>query len=119
MVNSVKVYRSRIVTIGGFASLSVIVTSDKVIRLSLPSGVNDYRSVDRLLSFTLYLSLVKSVIDTYYELDILGERTRAIYFSDFVLDFLLKTLVELGDIGVIVLIEFRDNLSESRGVYSG
>ena len=118
-MGSVKVYRSRIVTIRGFASLSVIVTSDRVIRLSLPSGVSDYRSVNRLLSLTLYLSLVESVIDTYYELDILGELTRAIYSGDFVLDFLLKTLVKLGDIGVIVLIEFKDDLSESRGVYGG
>ena len=90
-----------------------------MIRLSFPSGVSDYRSVDRLLSLTLYLSLIESVIDAYHELDILGELTKAIHFSDFVLDFLLKTLVKLGDIGVIVLIEFRDNLSESRGVYSG
>ena len=87
--------------------------------MSLPSGVSDYRSVDKLLSFTLYLSLVESVIDAYYELDVLGELTRAIYSGDFVLDFLLETLVELGDIGVIVLIEFRDDLSESRGVRGG
>ena len=104
IVGSVKVYRSRIVTIGGLIPLSVVVTSDKVVRLSLPSGVSDYRSVDRLLALTLYLSLVKSVIDPHYELNILGELVKAIYSNDFVLNIFLKALVELSDISVVILI---------------
>ena len=72
--------------------------------MSLLSGVSDYRSIDRLLALTLYLSLVKSIIDTHYELNILGELAKAIYFNDLILDIFLKALVELGDIGVVVLI---------------
>ena len=104
IVSYVKVYGSRIITVGGLVPPSVVVTSDKVVRLSLPSGVSDYRSVDRLLALTLHLSLVKSIIDTYHELDIFKELAKAIYSSDLVLNFFFKTLVELGDIGVIVLI---------------
>ena len=104
IVSSVKVYKSYIVIIKGLIPLSVVVTSDKVVKLSLPSSVSDYRLINKLLTFTLYFSLIKSIIDTYYELNILGELAKAIYFSDFVLNFFLKTLVELGDISVIVLI---------------
>ena len=60
--------------------------------------------MNRLISLTLYLSLVESIIDTHHELDIFGELARAIYSSDLVLNFFLKTLVELGDISIIVLI---------------
>ena len=72
--------------------------------MSLLSGISDYRSVDSLLAFPLYPSLVESVIDTYYELDVLRELARAIYSSNLVFNFLLKTLVELGNVGVIVLV---------------
>ena len=104
IVGSVKVYRSRIVTVGGLIPLSIIITSERLVRLSLLSGVSDYRSIDRLLALTLYLSLVESVIDPYHELNILGELTKAIYSSDLVLNIFLKTLIKLGNIGVIVLI---------------
>ena len=60
--------------------------------------------MNSLLPSSLYLSLVESIIDTYYELDIFGELVRVTYFSDLVLNFFLKTLVKLGDINVIVLI---------------
>ena len=104
IVSSVKVYRSRIITIGGLVLLSVVVTSDKVVKLSLPSGVSDHGSVDKLLALTLYFSLVESIIDTYHELDIFGELAKAIYSGDLVLNFFLKTVVELSNVGVIVLI---------------
>ena len=92
------------ITVGGLIPLSFVITSERLIRLSLLSGVSDYRLIDKLLSLTLYLSLVESIINTYYKLDILGELARAIYSSDLVLDFFLKTLVELGDISIIILI---------------
>ena len=57
-----------------------------------------------LLSLALHLSLVESVIDPYHELNILGKLAKAIYSSDFVLNIFLKTLVELGDISVVILI---------------
>ena len=60
--------------------------------------------MDRLLAFALHPSLVESVIDPHYELNILGELARAIYSSDLVLNFVLKALVELGDICFVVLI---------------
>ena len=104
IVSSVKVYRSYIVTIGGLIPLSVVVISDKVVRLSFPSSVNDYRSVDKLLALTLYFSLVESIIDTYYKLDIFGELAKAIYSSNLIFNFFFKTLVELGNISIIVLI---------------
>ena len=104
IIGSVKVYKSRIVTVRGLIPLSIIITSERLVRLSLFSRVSDYRFIDRLLALTLYLSLVESVIDPYYELNILGELVKAIYSSDFVLNIFLKALVELGDISVIILI---------------
>lgn len=71
------------------------------------------------MSLTFYLSLVESVIDAHYELDIVRELARAIYSSDLVLDLVLKTLVELGNIGIVILIQLRDDLSESRSVRNG
>ena len=104
IVSNIKVYKSRIVTVRGFISLFIIITSERLIRLSLLSGVSDYKFINRLLAFTLYLSLIKSVIDTHYKLDIFGELAKAIYSSDLILNVFLKTLVELGDIGVVILI---------------
>ena len=89
MVGSVKVYRSYIVTIGCLIPLSVVVTSEGLVRVSLLSGISNYRFINGLLSLTLYLSLVESVIDTHYELDIFGELARAIYSGDLVLNFVL------------------------------
>ena len=60
--------------------------------------------MDSLLASSLYLSLVKSVIDIYYELNIFGELAKAIYSSNLVFNFLLKTLVELSNIGIVVLV---------------
>ena len=104
IIGSVKVYKSRIVTIKGLISLSVIIISERLVRLSLLSGVSDYRSVNRLLTFTLYLSLVESVIDPHYELNILGKLIKAIYFNDFVFNIFFKALIELSDISVVILI---------------
>ena len=74
--------------------------------------------MDRLLSLTLHPSLVQSVVDTHYELDVLGELARAVHSGDLVLNLVLETLVELGDIGVVVLIQLGDDLAESSSVRS-
>ena len=66
--------------------------------------INDYRSVDSLLAFSLYPSLIESVIDTYYKLDILGKLVRTVHSRNLVFNFLLKTLVKLSNIGVVVLV---------------
>ena len=92
------------IAVGGLISPSIIITSERLSKLSLLSSVSIHGFVDRLLALTLHLSLVESVIDAHHELDILGELARAIHSSDLVLDFFLETLVELGDIGIIVLI---------------
>ena len=94
IVRYVKVYKSFIITVRGFILLTVIVSSDKVVRLPSLPGVSSYRLIDRLLALTLYLSLIKTVIDTYNELDILGELVKSIYSSDFVLNIFLKAVVE-------------------------
>ena len=60
--------------------------------------------MDSLLTSSLHLSLVESIIDAYHELDVLGELAKAIYSSNLVFDFLLETLVELSNIGVVVLV---------------
>ena len=104
IVSSVKVYRSRVVTIGGLIPLFIIIISERLVKLSLLSGVSDYKFINKLLALILYLSLIESVIDPYYELNILGELAKAIYSSDFVFNIFLKPLVELGDISVVVLI---------------
>ena len=104
IVSNVKVYKSYIVVIKGLISLFIIIISERLIRLSLLSGVSDYKSIDKLLAFTLYLSFIKSVIDPYYELNILGELIKVIYFSDFILNIFLKALVELSNIGFVILI---------------
>ena len=75
-----------------------------MVRLSSFSGVSDYRLIDRLLALTLYLSLIETIIDTDDKLDVLGEIIGSIYFSDLVLNIFLKSLVELGDIGIVALV---------------
>ena len=60
--------------------------------------------MDRLLALALHPSLVESVIDPHHELNVLGELARAIHSGDLVLDFVLKTLVELGNVGFVILI---------------
>ena len=119
VVGSVKVHGSRMVAVGGLISPSIIVASERLVRLSLLSGVGDHGSVDRLLALALHLSLVESVVDPHHELNVLGELAGAVHSGDFVLDVFLEALVELGDVGVVVLIQFRDDLSESRGVRGG
>ena len=104
IVRYVKVYRSFIITVRGLILLIIIVSSDKVVRLSSPPGVSSYRLIDKLLALTLYLSLIKTVIDTYNKLDILGKLVKSIYSSDFILNIFLKALVKLGDISVVILI---------------
>lgn len=66
------------IAIGGLVSPSIIVTSERLSRLSLLSSVSIYRFIDRLLALTLHLSLVESVIDAHHELDILEELVKAI-----------------------------------------
>ena len=75
--------------------------------------------MDRLLAFALYPSLVESVIDPHHELNVLGELAGAIHSGDFVLYVFLEALVKLGDVSVVVPIQFGDDLSESRGVRGG
>jgi hypothetical protein len=104
IVRYVKVYKSFIITVGGLILLTVIVSSDKVVRLPSFPGISSYRPIDKLLALTLYLSFIKTVIDTYNELDILGELVKSIYSSDFVLNIFLKAVVKLSDISVVVLI---------------
>lgn len=60
--------------------------------------------MERLLALTLHLSLVESVINAYYELDVVGELARTIHSGDLVFYLFLKTLVELGNVGIIILI---------------
>ena len=104
VVGSVKVHGSRMITVGGLVPPSFVVTSERLIRLSLLSGVGDHGLVDRLLSLTLHLSLVESVVDAHHELDVLYELAKAIHSGDLVLNLVLKTLVELGNIRVVVLV---------------
>ena len=104
VVGSVKVHGSRMVAVGGLVSPSIIVASERLVGLSLLSGVGDHGSVDRLLALALHLSLVESVVDPHHELNVLGELAKAIHSSDFVLNVFLKALVELGDVSVVVLI---------------
>ena len=104
IVSSIKVYKSRIVIIKGLIPLFIIIISERLIKLSLFSGVSNYRFINKLLAFTLYLSFIKSVIDPYYELNILGELAKAIYSSDFVFNIFFKALIKLSDINVVVLI---------------
>ena len=119
VVGSVKVHRSRMVAVGGFVPPSIIVASERLVRLSLLSRIGDHGSVDRLLALALHLSLVESVVDPHHELNVLGELAGAIHSGDFVLDVFLEALVELGDVSVVVPIQLGDDLSESRGVRGG
>ena len=75
-----------------------------MVKLSSFSGISDYRLINRLLAFTLYFSLIKTIIDTDNKLDILGELIGSIYFSDLILNIFLKSLVKLGDIGIVALV---------------
>lgn len=119
MVGSVKVHWSCGVAVGCLISPSIVVASERLVRLSLLSRVSDHGSVDRPLALALHLSLVESVVDAHHELNLLGELAGAIHSGDFVLYVFLEALVELGDVGVVVPIQLGDNLSESRGVRGG
>ena len=61
------------VAIGCLVSPSIVVASERLTGDSLLSGVSNYKLINKLLSFTLYPSLVKFIIDTHYELDIIYE----------------------------------------------
>ena len=59
IISNVKVYKSYIVIIRGLISLSIIITLKRLVKLSLLFKVNDYKSINKLLAFILYLSLIK------------------------------------------------------------
>ena len=73
IVCSVKVYKAFIVTIGCLVSLFFVVTLERLTNVSLLSGVSNYKLINKLLSLTLYVFLIKFIIDTYYKLDIIYE----------------------------------------------
>ena len=72
IVSSVKVYKSRIVTVRYLISLFIVILLKRLTGLLFLSGVSSYRLIERLLSFTFYLSFIKSVNDSYYKLYIIG-----------------------------------------------
>ena len=104
IISSIKVYKSYIIIIRSLISLFIIISLEKLIKLLFFSGVSYYKFINKLLAFTLYFSFIKSVIDLYYKLNILGELIKAIFFNDFVFNIFFKALIELSDISVVILI---------------
>ena len=58
IISNIKVYKFYIVTIKGFISLFIIITLKRLVRLLLFLKNSDYKSINKLLALTLYLSFI-------------------------------------------------------------